>query len=387
MAKKNWMKEMSSLPGALNERRDIHATVIQTPSPSFNFIYANGHGLPRGHNAIAFGPPHSGKSVLFYLHAGQVHRDYPDAWVLKFDTEFRDEAQLTPEMAAVYGIDWDRYKSIQTNHPAEIYDTYEKKIAPWCEDGMDLALVGIDSVGAVRGRRGISNDGGIMVQQQGDVAQTNKLGLQAILHYQRKFHTSIFMTSHVTPETDMIEQKRGNKFKMGASVGVQHNAEYFIYVERDATKAGRVNLLEEDLVNEDLKDMEGRSEATGHKIWFCMKDNVLGVSGRHGEFTFDYHKGVINQHEEVFLLGYRRGIIHKDGAHFFTIPGYEMPKLKGQANFVKWLRDDPKAQAFVSAELVRRDRAGEFKMVDEEDKNAWAANTPPPVEEEATASA
>jgi hypothetical protein len=76
--------------------------------------------------------------------------------------------------------------------------------------------------------------------------------------YQRDFQTSLVMTSHVTPETDLIEQKRGNKFRMGASVGVQHNAEYFIYVERNNWASGRKDLLENKLEDDNLRDLDGK---------------------------------------------------------------------------------------------------------------------------------
>src|SRR5574339_197576 len=99
---------------------------------------------------------------------------------------------------------------------------------------------------------------------------------------------------------------------MHAAFASQHYAEYFILVERNANKEGRTDLLGRELVNDQYSDLMDNSEATGHKIRVKMIDCSAGGSkGRTGEFTFDYNRGLINVHEEVFRLGVGRGVIQK----------------------------------------------------------------------------
>lgn len=384
MAKKiDWMAKLSTLKGAINEARDVHATVIQSRSPSLNFLYGNGWGLPLGYSLVLYGPPKAGKSLITYEMIAQTHRDYPDGWVIKFNTEFREQGQLTPEMMRIYGIDEKRYKAIETNHPAEIYDQIEQQLDAWCKDGLPVKLVIIDSMNSIQGRRAIEAEKStVMTQQIGDVALTNKEGLKRILPIQRRHNFSLVMTSHVAVEMDPIEQKRGNKYRMGASIGVQHHAEYFMFVEPNRNKAGRVDMLGQEMVDASKKDLNGeKAERTGHKIRVVMKDSSMGPKGRFAEFTFDYHKGIVNQHEEVFLLGKNRGVIQKDGGHYYTIPGYTMPDVHGEKAMLKFLADDTKAQEHVLRELRRQDLAGLQAAYDAQDEAAWATPKTPDVPE------
>jgi hypothetical protein len=379
---KDWMAKVSKLAGALNDIRDVHATVVQTPSPSLNFLFGNGWGLPLGYSVVLYGPPKAGKSIITYAMAGQVHKDYPDGWVIKFNTEYREEGQLTPEMAQIYGIDWNRYKGIETNHPAEIYDQIADQIDAMCKDGFPLKLVIIDSMNAIQGRRTLDSDKQtVMTQQIGDVAFTNKEGLKRVLAVQRRHRFGLVMTSHVAVEMDPIEQKRGNKFKMGASIGVQHHAEYFMFVEPNKNKDGRQDLLGKDLADQTKKDMQERAEQLGHKIRVIMKDSSMGPKGRRAEFTFDYKHGFINTHEEIYLLGKNRNIIQKTSAHVYSVPGHPHPGVKGEDNFITWFRDDAQAQDLVVKELRRQDLAGLQAHFDAVDEKEWAANTVPEVKE------
>lgn len=374
---KDWMTKMAKWDGAVTKRYDVHSTVIQTKSPSLNFIYGNGWGLPRGFSAIIYGPPKSGKSVIGYTMAAESQAAYPESWVIRFDTEYRDHGQLTPKMAAAYGIDMNRYMAIESNYPKDIYDQIETKLAAQCEEGMDVGLVIIDSMNGVQGRRAIGNDGGIMVQQIGDVAMTNKEGLKQVLAVQRKYNFSLLMTSHVGIEMDTLEQKRGNKFRMGASIGVQHHAEYFLFVEPNRNKAGRQDLIEalkgekgtQNLVDKTMGDVTDRGgDAVAHKIMVQMKDSTMGPKGRRGEFTFSYNEGIINTHEEVYLLGSSRGLITSPSQAYYEIPGYPQPPIHGEAKFVTWFRDDKAAQDYVLRELKRQDQAGLLKKFDAKDE-------------------
>jgi hypothetical protein len=376
MAGKNWMEKLSKLPGAVNERRDVHATVLQTRSPSLNFLYGNSWGLPKGFSTILYGPPKSGKTVIGYEHVGQLHRDYPNDFAIKFNTEFREEGQLTPKMMAAYGIDENRYKGIDSNHPEEIYNTFENEIDAWCKEGLPLGLVLIDSMNGVQGRRALADEKGVMTQHIGDVALTNKEGLKRVLAVQRRHRFGLIMSCHVAIEMDPQEQMRGNKFKMGAGIGVQHHAEYFVYVEPVKGQTGITQAVgETKLVDDSIKsDLQGKKgEITAHRVRVVMKDSSMGPKGRTGEFTFSDDDGIINTHEEVFLLGKNRNVILADSGHYYTIPGHPTPKIKGAENFCNFLKSDQVAQNFVLKELRKQDVTGAAKVAD---AVAAAVNTP-----------
>lgn len=364
----NWMAKLSALKGAVNERRNIHSTVIQSASPYLNFTFGHGWGLPLGYSLVLYGPPKAGKSIISYLMAAGCHRDYPDGIVVKFNTEFREEGQLDEKMAATLGIDWNRYKGYDVNAPDLIYDKIEKELAALCEDGMPLKLVIIDSMNGVQGRRAMENDS-ILDVTIGDVALTNKEGLKRILPIQRKYGFSLIMTSHVAIEMDRAEQMRGNKYRMGASIGVQHHGEYFMYVERDVTKGGRADILEREFVDASVEDAAEKGEVTGNKIKFCLKDSSFGCRGRNGYLTFDYSKGAINQWEEVFLLGTRRGVVERPTNAKYVFGDKSWGSKEA---FLTALQGDQQLQDNILTELRRRDLTGAMTAFDKQDEEAFA---------------
>ncbi len=68
-------------------------------------------------------------------------------------------------------------------------------------------------------------------------------------------------------------------------------------------------MLDHQFTNENLKDVDGRGEQTAVHIRGTMKESPIGVRERRGIFTLDFRKGIVNQHEEAFVLGVNRGVI------------------------------------------------------------------------------
>lgn len=364
MAPKNsafWMNKLAGLKGAIVERKNPHDCVIQTASPSFNFCFGKGWGLPLGYSMALYGEPKSGKSLLAYLIAGGVHRDYPDGIVVKFNTEFREEGQLTPEWAKNYGIDFDRYIGIDANDPNLIYDQIETQIRSWCQEGMPIKLVIIDSMNSVQGLRDKENTS-VSDVTIGDVAKVNKIGLKRILPVQREHKFSLVMTSHVAIEMDRIEAMRNGKYKSGLSVGVQHHAEYSVYVEKAKNKADRQDMLGRDFIDPTSLSLDGRTgDSLAHKIYFEMKGSSMGPVGRNGELSFDYGRGVINQHEEVFKLGVGRGVVGRPSASAYV---FGDKKWVGKEAFLTALKESPEMQEAILKELRIRDLAGQQVQYD-----------------------
>lgn len=370
MAVNRWIAKLAKLEGAVTERYDPYQAVIRSPSPSLNFIFGKGHGLPLGYSMVLSGPPKGGKSVICNAFIGQMHKDYPDGIAVKFNTELREEGQLTKEQDAVWGIDHDRYMAYDVNQPDKIFDRIEKEIAAMCQDGAPIKLIIIDSLNAIQGRRAMNADT-IMTQQIGDLALTLKDGMKRILPIQRAHKIAMIFTTHIAAEMDQAEQMRGNKVKMAAGFGVQHHAEYFLFAEPNKSAKGRETLLGEKLEDEDLGDTRDKSaERTGHKIRVQMKDSSMGPKMRVGEFTLDYDHGIINTHEEVFLLGVNRGVITKPNNLSYEFGGQ---KWTGKPNMLAALQNDAKLSEAVMAELRRRDMAGAIQETEEELKEQEAS--------------
>jgi len=355
-----WMQKLQKLEGAVIEKKDIFSKTLGTPSPSVNFIFGKAGGLPFGYTALLYGPTKGGKSVLSHMMIGWLHQNDPEAIAIKFDVEQRADGQLDNDSMKLYGIDNERLQVVSTNSPSKIFDQIEKHIAAHCQNGAPIKLIVIDSVSAIRGRRGQETES-VESYTIGDHAQTIGIGLQRIQEVIRKYDIALVLICQARAEMDMNEQKRGNKFKMQAGFALQHFCEYFIVVEANKNKEGRQDILGNDLVAEGLTDLAGKGEQTGMKIRAKMKDSNMGPKGRTAEFTFDFHKGLVNVHEEVFKLGVNRGIVDRPNNLMY---GFGGKSWKGKEQFLEALKTDKALCAGILAELKRRDWAGEFKASD-----------------------
>lgn len=362
---KKSLSRLLSLSGAVTaEQRaqNIHDNVIATDSHAVNFTYGNGWGLPMGYSLLLYGPPRGGKTILSNMMAGWLHKNDPDAIVVKFNTEMRETAQANNTQSLdMYGIDPDRLISYQTNLPTEIFDRIEKDIAAEIQEGLKVKLIIIDSLTAIRGRRDLNADS-IETQQIGDQALTIQSGLSRILAVQRRLNIGLVMTAHIRAQMDlrsggsaMVYKSQTAAVKPAVSYATQHHCEYYMYVEPRGGKEGRTNELGESFVDESVEDMKGDGEVTGHKISVRMTDASFGPKNRSGVFTFDYHKGLINVHEEVFNLGVGRNVIEKPTNLKYAFGGREWV---GRPAMLEALKNDPKLQADIVAELRRRDLAG-----------------------------
>lgn len=358
---KNYLAKLQALEGAVVGDYNPHNHVIRSPSPGFNFTFGKGWGLPLGYTLALGGPGKAGKSLISYAMTGQLHQDDPDAFVIKFDTEWRERGQLSDEMAKNWGIDKERYICFAGNDPELIFDRLETEVAAMCEDGMKLRLVIIDSLTNIKGRRSM-NTNTVMTQNIGDQAQTVKIGLQRVQGIQKKYNYAQILTTHVSAEMDPVEQMRGNKVKMNLPFYAQHFCEYFMFVERNQTKAGRTDLSGNEFKDEERTDMADNGEQTGHKIIVKMKDSSLGPKGRKGEFTINYDKGIVNVHEEVFTLAKNRGILQMPNNRSYVFKDKTWTSKEAMLTAIK---DDSELQKAILDELKRQDMAGKFKDIEE----------------------
>jgi archaellum biogenesis ATPase FlaH len=334
---KNHMSKLRALEGAVVSDYNPLNFTVQSPSPSVNWAFANsGNGLPFGYSAILFGPPKGGKSIVCNAFIGQLHQDDPEAIAITFNTELRGQIQANDEQLKIWGIDPERFVVYDVNQPEMIFDRIETEINALCQEGAKIKMIIIDSLKGIVGRRAM-NATSVMQQQIGDEAATLQDGLKRILNVVRKHKIALLMTTHIRAELDMKEQMRGKTVKMAGAWATKHLAEYFIYVEPNRSKEGRVNLAGEEFLDDSVKDFMDKAEKTGHKIRFKVEESSNGVSGRTAEFTIDYSKGIINTYEEVFTLAKNLGVIQKPNNVTYA---YKDKTWRGLQNCLIAIRDD-----------------------------------------------
>ena len=305
------LNRLKNLEGAVKERTNIWApqNIIQSSSPGVNWLFGKGYGFPRGYSMLLWGKPKAGKSFLSFDFAGQFMKTNPNGIVMKFDTERRDEGQLDEQTAANFGIDLERWICYQGNRPDGVFDRIKSEVPAAIQEGLDVGLIIVDSITGIMGRRECEQTT-VMQHQIGDHAVTLQVGLKSILDIQRNNRIGLILTAHASAELDIWKAKK-NPTKASAAFGTQHHTEFWVNVERNETKTGNQNELEEKFLDESKKGFDDQGESTGHRIRVWMQDSSLGPKNRVAEFTLDYKRGIVNQHEELYKLGIRWGIIQR----------------------------------------------------------------------------
>jgi hypothetical protein len=134
---------------------------------------------------------------------------------------------------------------------------------------------------------------------------------------------------------------------------------YVLQVEANKGKTGRETLTGQALEDEGLKDALGKAERTGHRIRAKMRGNSYGPKNRSVEVTFDYQRGFINHHEEVFLLGTERGLVLRPTNTKYVVDGFpkkgEVMTFNGKDNFLKALETNSELSKHIIAQLRDRD--------------------------------
>ena len=339
----DWMKQLSKMEGAVDSEYDPFAegNVLRSPSPSLNWIFGKGSGLPFGYSAIFYGPPKAGKSLGAYLMTSQLHKDYPDAIAVRFDTEMRAEAQLDPK----WGIDKNRFMPFNVNDPTQIYDRIANEFVPMLEAGMPLKLIIIDSLTGMKGVKRMSKIS-VADHLMGDDAATHTIGLKNILPIVRKYKIALICTSHIRANLDA--GMYGPKEKMSGGWAQKHFFEYFIEVKKDGSSSTKI----ED--KEGGKDFRDKYEQIGHRIFVKMYESSVGVEKRTGAFTLDYKKGLVNVGEEIATLAKKYSLIEMPNNRTYIVGD---KKYTSKADFNQALENDPELAKELLEKIYAKDRA------------------------------
>jgi len=339
----DWMKKLQKMDGAVSGDYNPFApeNVLRSPSPSLNWIFGKGSGLPYGYSAIFYGPAKAGKSLASYLMTAQLHKDTTDGICIRFDTEMRAEAQVDE----MWGIDQKRFQAFNVNDPTEIYDRISNEFKDLLEAGMPIKMIIIDSLNGMKGVKRMGKDS-VADHLMGDDALTHGIGLKNILPIIRKHKIALICTSHIRANFDA--GMYGPPTKMAGGHAQKHFFEYYIDVRRDNSADSKI----ED--KEGGNDFRGKKELTGHKIYVKLAESSVGVAGRSGEFTLDYKKGLINVGEEIATLAKKYQLVEMPNNRTYIVGD---KKYTSKAQFNKALEDDPELANKLLEQIYAMDSA------------------------------
>jgi hypothetical protein len=343
-----WTKQLRAYDDAVNPEYDSYSeeNCLYTPSPYFNYIFANkSHGIPKNASILFFSEQKAGKSLSIYAIVLEMQRRDPEGIAIIFNTELRGQLQggVFPE------IDQTRMIIYDTNSPKEIFDRVETDIRAMVQDGMPLRILAVDSLSNVQGVKR-ENAESATDHLVGDHALTIQIGLSKLIPFCKRNKIMLIGTSQMRGNLDA--GKYGPKEKMEASWAVKHGFEYFVSLKRAGAAEDKAD-IEGKTFEDDIKDARDNKHLTGHKIFVKMESSSLGPQGRCGVFTMDYERGIINQHEEIFFLGKSTGVIGTESNNrVFTYGGN---KWVGKKEMAFAIRDDKKLADSILAEVKKLD--------------------------------
>jgi RecA/RadA recombinase len=345
-----WTKLLKQFDDAVKYEYDAFApeNVIHTPSPSVDWIFANkSMGIPKGTATLFFSEPKAGKSLLIQGIVGEMHKNDPEGIAIIFNTEMRGFVQS----GLFDSIDPDRLIIYDTNRPEDIFDRMEREILPLIQEGMPLRIVAIDSLTNIAGTKSMSADRSVNDHLVGDHALTIQRGLQKLMPIIRNHKLNLFASAQIRSNVD-ANNPYAPKEKMAASWAVKHAFEYFVSVRRANSAEDKQDIEGNKFENESIKDLRGNKELTGHRIIVKMDQSSIGTAGRAGVVTLDYKKGIVNQHEEIFYLGYNTGVIKREGTSNYVFGDL---KINGKANFARKIKEDKELAKRILEEVRKID--------------------------------
>lgn len=352
------LKEESGLIDPYSKSSEKY--IIRSLSPSVNFTFGWRQGFPAGSSLLLWGPPKAGKTLLANAIVAQLHRDDPEACVLKFDTEYRSRDQMDSlDEKAAWGIDPERYQVIENSNPEMVFNTITNELTKVIESGFKVKLVIIDSITGIQGVNGAERQD-VTNQQRGDEALTIQKGLKQILPFQKKLGFGLILTAHARAEQDANRAKYV-PIRPAAAWGTKHHCEFFAMVQANKSKTGKTDELDNAFVDNTVKDLWDEGERTGHKIRFTLEEASFGPNGRSGEFTVDYRRGLINTHEEIFRLGVNWKIIEKPNNKTYEFGGRSWV---GKPAMLEAIKNDGVLAEAILEELRRRDKNGTVQVAE-----------------------
>lgn len=321
-----------------NTKKEI--PVFSWESPGVNYLFGSKGGMRGGYTTMLYGPPKSGKSLLAYAAAGALHKRDPEAHVLHFDTEIRQNADT---WAKSFGIDMDRFHSYPTNKANEIFDFIADEVEAALQGGMPIKMIIIDSVAGImfpkESNRDKSTDMVI-----GDAAAYLGPAMKMVLSTIRKYDIALILCQHVRQNMDPNMAKY-RPYIVPGGVALKHFVEYWVLVTKIENKDSKTF----DSVK---KDGSGNAIQTGHKIRVKMEENSDGPQSRAIEIDLSYAKGIINQHYEIAELAKNMGAVERPNNTAYVVGD---KKYMGFDNFAAAIKADDELREHLLEAIKRSD--------------------------------
>lgn len=331
MSANKWMSKLSSdFAKVASQMEKPSDSVIELPSPSFNWAVGNG-GLTEGKAVCFFGPESSGKSLLSQLVLVELQKKHPESIQILIDAEF----SFNPNWFSKLGGDLDRLLVKQTNDPLEIFDWLEKDVLEMLQEGAPINGLMIDSVKSIRYPGDIKNKS-TDITMGGSGAKYLGPALKGLLPIIRRYKITTLLIQQVYEEMDPYK-KLANPWIIPDGRSLKHFCDYMLQVERVDNKAGRV---------EDGKTISGSAQQVGHKVRVKGKKNRVGAPYRVAEFTLKYDSGIVDTENEIYNLGKSLGVIYHPVSEATGRVNNQMwafgshPHIRGEANMQKFITSD-----------------------------------------------
>lgn len=336
--KKNWLSQLKKDSEKL-VIGSANPWVAQFPSPGVNYLFGKTQGMEAGYSLLLYGPPKSGKSLFAFSAAGQLHRDDPEAIVLHFDTEYRDNVDT---WVKVFGIDENRWISRQTNDPLQIFDYIANDVKAMLQDGAPIKMIIVDSLAMIQypkeANKKESTDFVI-----GDAGSYLGPAMKMIIPIIRQFKIANIMCQHVRMNMNPDTAKY-KPWIIPGGMALKHCVEYWML-------ATKVESKDTKQFDSDRKDGSGNLIQTGHTIRVKMEENSLGPQNRAAEIDLSYTEGLVNQHEQIATLAVNMGIIQMSGAWV----QYNGEKWQGISNFAQYIKADQELQRNLMQKIREND--------------------------------
>jgi RecA/RadA recombinase len=289
---------------------------------------------------LLYGPPKSGKSLLSAAFIGELMQKDPEAIVVHFDTEFRDNLDTWNE---AFGIDPERFISRQTNNPEEIFDYIANDLNAMIQEGAPIKMIVIDSLAMIyypkESRKESTTDFVI-----GDASAYLPGAMKKILPVVRKNKIALILCQHVRDQMDPMLQ-RVQRYNIPGGRGLKHSVEAWMLVEK-------INAKDSKVFDTERKDGAGNAIQSGHAIRVRMEENSLGPQNRAAEVFLDYQKGIVDQHVQVADLAINMGIVERPNNMSYAFDG---KKWVGRDSFLEALKQDKNLQTKLVEKIKEND--------------------------------
>lgn len=313
--------------------------VAHFPSPGVNYLFGKEQGMLAGYSLLLYGPPKSGKSLLAFAAAGQLHKEDPEAIVLHFDTEFRDNVDT---WVKVFGIDEKRWISRQTNQPIEIFDYIANEVKAMLQEGAPIKMIIIDSLAMIQYPKEANKENSTKFVI-GDASAYLSGAMKMIIPVIRSFKVATILCQHVRQNMDP-DTKDWKEWIIPGGMALKHSVEYWVIAQKIESKKTK-------LFDSDRKDGSGNLIQTGHAIRVKMEENSLGPQNRAAEIDLSYTQGLINQSYEIAQLAVNMGIVKLNGSWV----EYGGQKWQGVDNFSMFVQADEELQRDLMRKIKEND--------------------------------